>query len=95
MTYAAPNATNMTDVFIYANTVTHGWFWQLILIAIFVVSFGVLIGRNDASRSFAASSFLTSIIALFMSLMNLIPSMIALITIILSFVSIGLLLFRK
>lgn len=95
MAYANPNATDITGILTYANTVTGGWFWTLIVISVFVMSFGVLIARNDAKKSFAAASFLSTILSMILFVLDLIQMNIMVITILMSFAGLMLMLFNK
>lgn len=65
MAYPLANFTTPADLLVYASTVTDGWFWTLVIMAVWVVSFATLIGFSSTERSFAASSFLTGIMATF------------------------------
>ncbi len=95
MPYAAPNATDMIGILEYTNTVTGGWFWTLIVISVFVMSFGVLISRNDSKKSFAAASFFSTIFSMILFVMDLIQMNVMVITILMSFAGIMLMLFNK
>lgn len=64
MTY--PNPTNLTglkDLGTYANTVTLGWFWNIILFSLFCTIFFAL-KSYTAYRAFATASFITWLISL-------------------------------
>jgi hypothetical protein len=95
MPYPNPNATDITGVLTYANTVTGGWFWVLIIISLFIMSFGVLIAYNDAKKSFAASSFLTTIFSMTLFILDLIQMNVLVITLLMSFAGLMLMLFNK
>jgi len=56
------NQTRPQDLFVYVNNITDGHFGWVILMCIFVAAFFSLHNLGNA-RSFAASSFLTSILA--------------------------------
>lgn len=95
MPFTMPNATNPVEVFSYANSVTGFMFWQLMLLAVFLVSYMALISKNSSSKSLGASGFLTGLVAAFMYMIGLIqetPLVIALVVAIGGFV---LLLFSK
>lgn len=76
MPYATPNMTSHIDMFTYANDVTGGLFWSMILGAIFVVAFGTLQRTNGTSKAFAASTFFTGLIASIMFVLTLIDSLV-------------------
>jgi len=95
MAYAAPNATDIVGVLEYANTVTGHWFWTLIIIAVFVMSFGVLIARNDAKKSFAAASFFSTIFSMILFVLDLIQMNVMVITLLMSFAGLMLMLFNR
>lgn len=93
--YSIANFTSPGDWFSYASTVTGGMFWNLILVVIFVIAFGTFQRRSSVERGFAASSFITGILALFIMLMNGIDSWSATVWIVLSFAGFILLLFNR
>jgi len=97
MPFAAPNATDLVELFQYPNTVTGGMFWNLILLAIFIVVYLGLSAPKNAktSNSFAGSGFLTGIIASFMFILGFIEVMPLLISIVVAIASFVLLLFSK
>jgi len=95
MPYAAPNATDIMGVLNYANTVTGHWFWTLIIMSLFVMSFGVLIARNDAKKSFAAASFFSTIFSMILFVMDLIEMNVMALTLLMSFAGLMLMLFNK
>ena len=95
MTYAAPNATDIVGILTYSNTVTGGWFWALIVIALFVMSFGVLIARNDAKKAFAAASFFSSIFSMILFVLDLVQTNVLVISLLMSFAGLMLMLFSK
>lgn len=97
MMFAFPlaNFTTPTEWVIYASTVTGGWFWTLILIAIFIVSFGSLSGFTTTERSFATSSFFTGILAAFLYVLGAIAPLHATIFIAITIIGFIMLLFKK
>lgn len=97
MPYPAPNATNLVELFSYANTVTGGVFWNLILMGIFVVVYIALssVKQSRTSNNFAGASFLTAVVALFMFVLGFILVLPLLISIVLAIASFILLVFSK
>lgn len=81
------NMTNMTDVLSYLNIVTMGWFGLVMLIVIFVV--GLLsLKIYSTHKAVAASSFLTTIVAIFFKILNLISTQVLVGSIVLLIVAI-------
>ena len=75
MTYAIINGTTtIVDVMAYSNTVTMGWFWTLMLIAVWTTGFLSMKsgGRFTLSQALASSSFLTFLGGMFMWVLGLI-----------------------
>lgn len=73
-TFANPcpnlNATQLTDYFVYANTVTGDAFGFVMIIVIFIIAFFTM--RNfPFKQSLPTALFVTAIIALLMRLINL------------------------
>ena len=95
MVYAAPNVTNMSALFTYANTVTDGLFWQLILMAVYIVTFISLSGRAKTSECLASSGFFTGIVAVIMFIMGLIGEIQLIVAIVLALGGFVMLLFSK
>ncbi len=91
MAFAAPNATTIITVFQYASYVTFGWFWNLMLLASFVVALGVMIGRNRFPQALAAAAFFNTIISLIFFVADFITQEVVYIHIVLSILSIWLL----
>ena len=65
MTFPLANFTTPGEWMIYASTVTGDWFWTLILVAVWIISFGALSGYTTTERAFAATSFFTGILSAF------------------------------
>lgn len=64
-TIAYQNST--TGMFLGVNTAMNGFFGLMILLSIFLMLFITLLVRgNNVSHSFAATSFITAIVCLFM-----------------------------
>jgi hypothetical protein len=95
MTFPLANFTTPYEWVAYASTVTGGWFWNLILVAIWVVAFGSLSGSTTTERAFATSSFFTGILASFLYVMGGIDALPTVIAIALAIVGFIMLLFVK
>ena len=61
MPYPIPNATGPLELFAYANTVTDGLFWPIILMAIYAIVF--LSMASKPTHAVVASGFVTGIAA--------------------------------
>ncbi|MBU1449276.1 hypothetical protein KKF45_05520 [Patescibacteria group bacterium] len=87
MTYAMPsNLTNVHGLAGYVNSVTDGMFFTMILFAFYVILFMSLKSYNT-ERAWAASSFITMVIAIFFGTMTLVPSWVVLLSILLAAIS--------
>ena len=95
MPFVEPNATNMVELFSYANTVTDNIFWQLILLAVFIVSYLALSSRSPSQKAFAGSGFLTGITGSFMFVLGFIQVFPLLLSLVVAIGSFVLLLFSK
>lgn len=95
MMYDLPNFTTPADLMVYASTVTNGWFWPLVLMAIWVVTFVTLVGFSSMERGFAASSFMTGILATFIFTLGGMDALYAVLFVALAIGSFVLLLFSK
>ena len=95
MVFEAANVTNPVELFTYANTVTSGVFWPLMLAAIFIVTYMGLSSKAGSQKAFAASGFLTGIIGSFMFVLGFIEVLPALIAIVLAIAAFVMLLFSK
>lgn len=75
MTYAMPdNITNMTDFTLYINTITSNQFWGLMVLAMGVIAFLYLLGRDvNPKACFSVSSFMMGVSGAFLWGMGLIP----------------------
>lgn len=93
--FTQPNMTTPVDLFIYANTVTGGMFWTLILFATFIISFGTLRSTYSNQISFATTSFFTGILAIFLFILELISPEVMVINMVLAISGVILLLFSK
>jgi hypothetical protein len=74
--YSYPNLTGSTNPFVtiasYANTVTSGVFWYLMLILIFGVSFISLKSRTSTNKSFLTSFYIVTVLSSLLSMTGLI-----------------------
>ncbi len=70
------NITDATGLIVWVNSATSQWLFQGIIGSFFVITLiGMLQNQaNTASKSFAAASFVTMIIAVFARVLNLIPT---------------------
>lgn len=83
MAYTYP--TTMTGIYglaTWVNTVTGGWFWSLILLALFAILF-FSFKSYQTSRAFAGASFITMVVGILMGAIGLIPVKIIILCIIL------------
>jgi len=72
--YPAPNVTSVTSFLFYPNIVTGGWFWTMILAAIFIVLF--IVGKIfTTERAFAVASFVTLLAAVILRAIDFIGDM--------------------
>lgn len=95
MAFPSINATDPLAMFSYANTVTDGWFWPLILLTIWIIAFMGISYKTDSGKSLASSSFLTGIIAIFMYILGLITEVPLLLAMVLAIASFVMLLFDR
>jgi len=94
MPFELINATEPMALFNYPNTVTGGQFWNLILLAIFVVSYLGISKRSNNQKSFAASGFLLGVIASFFFVLGWIEVLPLLISLVVALSGFILLLFK-
>jgi len=84
MTYANPtNITGMFSLAQYVNNVTDGLFWTLILIGFFAITFFSLKIYNT-EIAFAGASFPFMIICILFGVMELIPTWLVMLSIIMA-----------
>jgi len=95
MAFTPANASNLVELFGYPNTVTGGVFWQLILLAIFIVTYLSLSSKAKSQQSFAASGFLTGIVGSFMFVLGWIQVLPLLISLVVAIAGFIMLLFSK
>ena len=74
MTFAYPtNISGVAGLASWANIVTDSWFWTMILFALFVILFFSM-KLYSTERAFAASSFITMIIAILIGSIGLLKN---------------------
>lgn len=93
--YPIANATQITDLFIYANTVTSGWFWQLILLALYIVTYISLSYTTQTMKAFTVTTTFCGIIGTFMYALAWIPESTWIICMVLAVASFVMLLFQQ
>jgi len=80
--YTTANETSWYGLFRYANTITDNYFGMSFLFLVFIVSF-IAMRRYPAKDSFAASSFITTVLGVLMKMIGLVgDEMILLFTIV-------------
>ena len=90
MTYAMPNAVNMSDLFLYPNTITNNMFWPGIVFTFFIVAYMAMrLGTRDGIEAFAGSSFVTMLVSLPLAALGYINPVISIVFLV--FAAIGLL----
>ena len=95
MTYLLANFSSPVEMLVYASLVTGGWFWPLMLVALWIVSMGILGGFTTIERSFAATSFFIGILATFIFAMGGMDASFAVIFIALAIGGFVMLLFSR
>ena len=70
------NVTTSTQMVEWVNTSTASWLFQGILSSVFIISLVSMLKNpsNTASKSFAASAFITMILSIFARVLKLIPT---------------------
>lgn len=69
----ATNMTSYTEIFEYANTVSGGWFFPLMLVSVWITITLSLISYNLKTAT-AVSSIITVVLSFFMSALGFIPA---------------------
>ena len=87
MTYAAPNITQVTDIFIYADTVSNGVYGAGILMALFIVVFSWTLRAGSTKNAFVAASTITVITSILFRYLSIINGMTLTIFLVIAFVS--------
>ena len=87
------NITSPTDLFNYANIVTNNWFGLMLIISIFIILF-ISFKSYETEKAFSATTFISTIIALLLSLMGILSPEYVIIMIVLTAISVILLFFR-
>ena len=77
MVYTPPtNVTDSTQMISWINSTTNLWLFQGIISSIFIISLITMLKNpmNTASKSFAAASFVTMLIAILARTIDLVPT---------------------
>jgi len=72
-TYELPTESNMTGLFDYfkwVQNVSGGFFFPLILFALFVIIFIAIKGTYTSSRAFVTSSFICTVLAIMLGILG-------------------------
>lgn len=93
--YPSPNASDMAGIFAYANTVSDGVFWPLMLGIIYVIVFITLSLRSRTSDALAASGFFTGIVGVLMFVLTLVNEVVLIVSIMLAIAGFVMLLFTE
>ena len=89
------NFTLPTETLVYANTVTGGWFWTLILLTVYIVVYTSLSYSTHTMKAFTAASFFGGMLSVFLYVMNLIQELALIISLILAIATFVMLLFSQ
>ena len=93
MPYTYPtNITGLSDLAVWTNSITGGLFWPLILLGLFVILL-ISFKQYPGERAFAASSFITMLVAIMMAIIGIVSPYVCVGTIILA--GIGLVALRS
>mgnify|MGYP003148978978 CR=1 FL=1 len=93
MTYAMPNMTQPFEIMTYANTTTNGLFGVLVILGVFMVSF-VALKNYKTGSAFAASTFITVILAWTLRILEVVPDWLFYITIFASVAGLAAVIFE-
>jgi len=77
MTFSSPgNVTSSVGMFQWVNSVTSNWFFPGALVSVFIIAIISMLNNpgNSTSKSFAASSFITMILAVFARTLDLVST---------------------
>lgn len=77
MAFSSPGDVNTTvDIFTWVNSVTENYFFPLTLIAVYIIILTKMLFNpaNSAAKSFAASSFMVMILAVFARVLNFVST---------------------
>ena len=95
MPFPVANFTNPADIVGYASIVTGGLFWNLMLVAVWIVGFGLLMRYSTTERAFAAVSFFTGILSIMIWVSGGIDTVASIVWVALAIVGFIMLLFSK
>ena len=79
----AQNMTSYVDLFTYMNTINDGWFWSLIVLALFIVVLLSISIKYGISRGLVTAGFITFIVAGFLRTAELIQDFVLYLVVIL------------
>lgn len=77
---APSNVTGFADLAVYMNQVTQDWFWNLMIIALFVISF-IALKNYPSEKAFAGASYIVATAAILMRTLGLVSEKIMFISI--------------
>tara|TARA_R100001530_G_scaffold99281_1_gene69014 strand:+ start:2401 stop:2691 length:291 start_codon:yes stop_codon:yes gene_type:complete len=96
MVWGTPNITQPYELLTYAHVTTEYMFGNVIVLAIFIVALLAMLSRNsDPAQAFAGSSFITFILALLLTPLEIVNNVIFYLTMLATIGSICWLLWRK
>jgi hypothetical protein len=95
MTTPIANFSSPEGWVLYASQATGGWFWSLLLLSVFVISFSTLVSKTSVSRAFAAASFFNGILAAFLYVIGGIDGVVAVISVALTIAGFMMVLFER
>ena len=95
MAFPLANFSDPAGLVVYANDVTGGMFWPLILAVVWIVSFGSLSGFTTVDRAFSVTSFFTATLAAFLYVLGAMDNLYVVIFMALAIIGFIMLLFSK
>lgn len=95
MAFPTANFTDFGGLALYANTVTGGAFWPLMLFAMFVVMFGGLSFYTTSSRAFASTAFFTGLAGGFLWVMGALDTLPTVVCFVMAIAGLLMLLFKN
>ena len=93
MTFPEPNITRSYELLTYANTVTGGVFGAVVVLSTFIIAY-VAMKDYRSTAAFAASSFITCLVAILMRILGALQDDILFITIFLAVGGVAALIFE-
>ena len=79
------NITSFQEIISYANIASEGWFGVGILASLFVILAITMFMNGKEKEGLATAGFITSLVAIMLRIINLIPNLVLLMTIIIFF----------